>query len=567
MSRLIITHGPGAGRTIEPSEAGAVIGRQPGLEVTLDSGAISRRHAKVTWEGERLFVEDLGSSNGTFINEMRIAGRTQIQPHDSLRIGTSIFRLELAAWDDTEMTVHNQTEAAASNTELFRHQAAAKLQAVLQLAHHLGHSLEIDTILGRLLDQLMVLVPHADRALVLLRDGDEPSVRAQKSRTNQESRRPPFSRSVLKKVFTQSMAVLAKNTAPFSRSVLKKVFTQSMAVLAKNTANEQEGSAYFTLTSLGIQSVMCVPLKTHDSRVFGALQLDRFQSDQAFSSDDLYLLTAVALMVAPVLENAQLLQQLLVKERMQRDLAMAREIQLGYLPRGPVHMAGGPVELLAELHPALEVSGDFYDYFPLDDHRLAFAVADVSGKGMPAALFMAMVHALTRLLAQTADGPADLIARLNDAIAQDNPSFLFVTMVFGIYDAATGRVTLAHGGHPPVLVRRHDGAVEQLGLRGAPLLGTQRHTRRSDEAVVQLAPGDAVVLYTDGVTESPGLQAPHELFGADRLNETVQALAPAAPLPAWTAAIRQAVTSYSGPELVADDITLLVLRRPPTTAA
>lgn len=542
MSRVTITHGPGAGRTIARTETGAVIGRQPGLEVTLDSAAISRRHARLTWQGEQVFVEDIGSSNGTFLNERRITGRTPLRPGDSLRIGTSILRLDAPPRVEPEMTIQSLTAAATSNAELFRDHAATKLQAVLQLAHHLGHSLEVDTVLDRLLGQLLVLLPKADRAMVLQREGDEPFVRALKHRSGKPSGPPSF-----------------------SRSVLRKVFTQTVAVLAEDTRHEQSFLSNATLGALGIQSVLCVPLQAHGGKVFGALQLDRFQAGQPFTSDDLYLLTAVALMVAPVLENAQLLQELLVKERMQRDLAMAREIQLGYLPREPVQLAGGPVELFAELHPALEVSGDFYDYFPLDDHRLAFAVADVSGKGMPAALFMTMVHALARHIAQTAASPADLLARLNDAIAQDNPSFLFVTMVFGIYDAARGQVTLAHGGHPPALVRRQNGSVEELTHRGAPLLGTQRNTRRSDEAVIQLTPGDAVVLYTDGVTESPGLTNPDEQFGPARLRETVRGLPEDAPLPTWTAAIRQAVTQFSGPNTVADDLTLLVLRRPVET--
>lgn len=539
MSRLIIAHGPGAGRTITRSTTGAVIGRQPGLELTLDSAAVSRRHARVTWDGERVFVEDLGSSNGTLINETRIPGRTELRLGDSMRIGTSVFQLESEPRADSEMTIQRQTVAATSNAELFQDQAGTKLQAVLQLAHHLAHSLDTETVLNRLLDQLLVLFPAAERALVLFRVGDEPTVRAMKSR-----------------------GVQLTGEALFSRSVLRKVFTQGVAVLAEDARHEQSFMANITLNALGIQSLLCVPLLAHGERVFGALQLDRFQAGRPFKPDDLYLLTSVALMVSTVLENAQLHQELLIKERMQRDLAMAREIQLGYLPRKPVELAGGPFELIAELHPALEVSGDFYDYFPLDDHRLAFAVADVSGKGMPAALFMTLVHALGRHLAQVASGPADLLARLNNAIAQDNPNFLFVTMVFGIYDSATGQVILARGGHPPVLVRRRDGTIEELSQRGAALLGIQQNIRRSEEVVIQLSPGDAILLYTDGVTESPGLNNPNELFGSSRLAEAVRCLAADGSLSAWTTCIRQAVTQFSGASSEADDITLLVLRRP-----
>lgn len=539
MSNVLITAGPGAGRTIAPSPDGVVIGRQANLAVTLDSAAVSRRHARLTWEGDQVFVEDLGSSNGTYVNEAKILRRTRLRSGDCLRIGASLLRLEGAAVAEPDMTIQSLTAAGTSNEEIFRDHAADKLRTVLQLAHQLGRSLDPDEVLRRLLDHLLILFPKADRALALRRDDDTPVLQAAASRGGGTS---------------GSMA--------FSRSVLRRVFEETVAVLAEDARQAQSLAAGATLAALGIHSVLCVPLQAQGGRVFGALQLDRSRSGLAFSSDDLYLLTAVALMVAPVLENAQLHGELVVKERMQRELALAREIQLSYLPRDPVRMAGGQVELAADLVPALEVSGDFYDYFPLDDRRLAFAVADVSGKGMAAALFMTQVHALARHLALSAAGPADLLARLNEAIARDNPGFLFVTMALGVYDVATGRMVVAHGGHPPALVRRRDGTVESVTARGGPLIGLQPGVWRAEEAVIELAPGDAVILYTDGVTESPGLTRIEELFGTARLVETVRSLPSAGGLPEWIAAIRRAVAEFSGPDCTADDLTLLVLRCP-----
>lgn len=542
--RVIILSGPGAARTIDPCKAGVVIGRHADADVTLQSGAVSRRHARLTWEQGQVFVEDLGSSNGTFVNDSRISGRTRLRPGDLLRIGASVLRLATPATaePEREMTIQSLTAAATSNQELFKEHAATKLQAVLQLAHQLGHSLEVDAVLRRLLDQLLVLLPKADEALVLLGDAENPVVRASAHRSGPSPGRQSF-----------------------SRSVLRKVFAETVGVLAEDTMHGQAALSNLTLNALGIRSLVCVPLQAHGGRVFGALQLDRLQAGQPFSSDDLYLLTAVALMVAPVLENAQLQEEVRVAERLQRELALAREIQLGFLPREAVHLAGGGVELFAELHTALEVSGDFYDYFSLDDRRVAFAVADVSGKGMSAALFMTMVRALARHLAQTATGPADLLDRLNEAIARDNPNFQFVTMAAGIYDAMTGRVTLAHGGHPPVLLRKRDGTTEELSHKGAPLLGMQPGLRRSEEAVIALGPGDAIFLYTDGVTESPGLHDVNEMFGGRRLTDTIRGLSSGASLEEWTTGIRGAVTAFSGAESTADDITLLVLRRPETT--
>jgi sigma-B regulation protein RsbU (phosphoserine phosphatase) len=540
MPQVLIISGPGAGRNIAPAAAGAIIGRQPNLEVTLDSAAVSRRHARLTWELGQVFVEDLGSSNGTFVNDTKITRRTRIRAGDSLRIGTSLFRLDATtAAAESDMTIQSLTAAATSNEEIYRDNAADKLRAVLQLAHQLGRSLDPEDLLRRLLDRLLVLFPKADRALALRRDEDTPVLQAAVSRRGQMSA-----------------------PAAFSHSVLRRVFGETVAVLAEDTRQAQSLAAGATLASLGIQSVLCVPLQAQNGRVFGALQLDRSQAGKPFSPDDLYLLTAVALMVAPVLENAELHGELIEKERLQRELALAREIQLSYLPRERVWLAGGPVELAAELHPAFEVSGDFYDYFPLDAGRLAFAVADVSGKGMAAALFMTQVHALARHLAQSFAGPADLLAQLNNAIARDNPGFFFVTVALGVYDAATGRLVLAHGGHPPSLLRRRDGTVEEIAARGAPLVGLQPDVRRSEEAVIDLAPGDSVILYTDGVTESPRLDSTQELFGTSRLMDAVRNLPASGDLPSWIAAIRGAVSEFSGPDCAADDITVLALRRP-----
>jgi serine phosphatase RsbU (regulator of sigma subunit) len=545
MARVIVLSGPGAPRMIDPSKTGVVIGRHANADVTLPSGSVSRRHARLTWEHDQVFVEDLGSSNGTFVNDARIPGRTRLRAGDLLRIGASVLRLETPAArePEREMTIQSLTAAATSNQELFKDHAATKLQAVLQLAHQLGHSPEVDPLLRRLLDQLLVLLPKADQALVLLGEADDPVIRASAIRGGVSATPPSF-----------------------SRSVLRKVFSQTVGVLAESSGYDQTALSNLTLNALGIRSLVCVPLQAHGGRVFGALQLDRLQAGQPFSSDDLYLLTAVALMVAPVLENAQLHEDLRVAERLQRELALAREIQLGFLPREAVQLVGGPFELFAELHPALEISGDFYDYFPLDERRVAFAVADVSGKGMPAALFMTMVRALARHLAKIATGPADLLASLNDAIARDNPNFQFVTMVAGVYDAVTGCVTLAHGGHPPVVLRRRDGSTEELTHRGAPLLGMEPGLRRSEEAVLPLGPGDAIFLYTDGVTESPGLHNVHEQFGPRRLADTIRGLSPGASLAEWTAAIRGAVAAFSGADSLADDITLLALRRPESNA-
>lgn len=538
MLRLVIARGPGLGRVLDLDAGPVEIGRQQGLGVTIESGEVSRRHARVYADEAGVHVRDLGSSNGTLVNGRKISAPTRLFPGDMIQIGSALIQVEAGTVPTSEMTILGQTSVTVANPELFSEKSGDRLRAVVELTHQLGRVLEVDALLERLTGRLLELFPNADRAVVLLREGDEPRVRHAQVRRGRASRGPEF-----------------------SRSVLRRVFDDAVAVLAGDLRSDPGLGANATLQAMGVQSLVCVPLQVQGRAVFGALQLDSFGTGRPFSQEDLYLLSSAALVLSALLENTQLQEERLVKERMERDLAVARRIQLGYLPTDPIVLEGRTVDLAAGLQPALEVSGDFYDYFALDDGRMVFAVADVSGKGMPAALFMTQVHALHRNLADGSGSPAAVLDRLNRALARDNPNFLFVTMACGIYEAGSGTVTLAHGGHPPAVLRRRDGRVELVEFRGAPLLGLDESAVRSDECRLKLEDGDAVLLYTDGITESPGRDAPEEMFGSQRLLDVVKSLSPEAPLAAWIETIRAAVAGFSGDGALADDLTLLVLRR------
>ena len=152
-------------------------------------------------------------------------------------------------------------------------------------------------------------------------------------------------------------------------------------------------------------------------------------------------------------------------------MRFAREIQQSFLPTDFEPLGAAGPELFARVQPAREVSGDLYDFFPLPDGRLAFFLGDVSGKGMPAALFMIAVRTLIRHLAPAASGPAELLRRLNAALCADNPTNLYVTLAHGVYDPADGGVVLALGGHPAPLLRRADGRIETVAAKPGLMIG------------------------------------------------------------------------------------------------
>ena len=276
--------------------------------------------------------------------------------------------------------------------------------------------------------------------------------------------------------------------------------------------------------------------------------------------EDLQLLTVVGLQVAVVLENAALHAEVLREERLRRELALAREIQEGFLPTEFPRPDQGGFELFARLLPAREVAGDLYYFFRLPDGRLTFFLGDVSGKGMPAALFMVAVRTLGRHLAAAGGSPAETLRQLNTALAADNPSGMFVTLVHGIYAPDTGEVTLASGGHPLPLLRRIDGSVEVVPVTTGRLLGYDGGDLRLADARITLAPGETLILYTDGFTEAlaPGDK---EMFGEDRLREVIGGPRTSLSLEACVARITAAVDAFTGSSELQDDLTLLLLRR------
>jgi sigma-B regulation protein RsbU (phosphoserine phosphatase) len=206
------------------------------------------------------------------------------------------------------------------------------------------------------------------------------------------------------------------------------------------------------------------------------------------------------------------------------------------------------------------VSGDLYDFFKLPDGRLAFFVGDVSGKGMPAALFMIAVRTLARHLAPAASGAAEFLQKLNGALAADNPTHLFVTLLFGIYDGRDGSVTLACGGHPPPLLRHADGRVEQVSIKPTMLLGQAPILPRVSDVRLTLAAGDTLILYTDGYHEATAPDGTTQ-FGVEGLIQAAGGPRTALPLEVCAAEMTAAVRQFTGQEELQDDQTLLLLRK------
>ncbi|HEX6254496.1 MAG TPA: SpoIIE family protein phosphatase [Euzebyales bacterium] len=264
--------------------------------------------------------------------------------------------------------------------------------------------------------------------------------------------------------------------------------------------------------------VLVVPLVTQ-GELLGLLNLGPRRSEQSYSSEDRRLLEELAGHAAPAVRIAQLVRQhddqVRERSRIEQELRVATLIQQQFLPRELPRLDGWHVE--AFYRPAREVGGDFYDFIELPDGRLGIVVGDVTDKGVPAALIMAKTHSILRGDAPRLPAPGDVLARANELLVSEMPANMFVTCMYAVLDPATGVLRFANAGHPVPYVRATDGTVRELRARGMPLglLPDMRY----DEAETVLAPGDQVLLHSDGVAEAHG--PGRSMFGFDRLAELV----------------------------------------------
>ncbi|MBU1247804.1 MAG: SpoIIE family protein phosphatase [Proteobacteria bacterium] len=321
--------------------------------------------------------------------------------------------------------------------------------------------------------------------------------------------------------------------------------------------------------SLWLSSRMTAPLmqlaryarKVPDQDFMEAAEADPTLRDLAKTRNDEVggLAQSLVFMDRALRERVQeLLTATAARERIESELAVAHEIQMGMLPRAFKQTENPPpaFALQAFLEPAKEIGGDLYDFFMLDEDHLCFAVGDVSGKGIPAALFMSATLSLLRAGAQLKRPPEKLMESMNDALSKDNPRCMFVTLLFGILNIRTGEIAFANGGHnPPVILSASGDCAFLTGISG-PLVGSMGDLPY-EGLFTTLKPGDALFAYSDGVTEA--MDKDMALFSDELLLQTLQQGGTTAPGEVL-ALVRDAVAEHVKGHPASDDITMLCLR-------
>jgi sigma-B regulation protein RsbU (phosphoserine phosphatase) len=547
MPSLQILKGPNEGAVIPLEGDRFVLGRNPDCGIVIPVTSVSREHAQILRLQGKYFIEDKQSRNGTFVNNQAINVRTALKNNDRIRICDFI-----AAFVDQndhhqdeepeEADGPSTVEAMLNHTShvLLDTQPAEKLRLLIEISNNLSKTLELQTLLPKITDSLFHLFRQADRCfLITSGEGDRLMPRVVKTRRAAD-----------------------EGNARFSRSIVRRCLQDAQAFLSDDASRDDRIQLSQSVVDFRIRSVMCAPLCRADGKTFGVIQLDTQDRSKKFTQEDLKLLCGVANQASTALENARLLEETVRQERLQRDLHLAQNVQLSFLPKVPPKLAG--YEFFGFYEAARDVGGDYYGFIPLNNDRMAVAIGDVAGKGVAASLLMAKLSSDIRFSLLAEPEPHKGIARLNDLLSEFTaPMDRFVTVAAVVIDPSTHVATMVSGGHPsPLWYRPATGELKPAMPKdvGGPPLG-MLNGLDFDSCQINLQPGDTLLLYTDGVDES--MNTRNEKFteaGIERVIRSCGGAPPKEIVEKLVAAVKQHAIGRD-PH---DDVTVVALQRSPT---
>jgi serine phosphatase RsbU (regulator of sigma subunit) len=517
-----------------------------------EDASLSRRHLLIERGEDCWSVTDLGSKNGTLLNGSRLTGKHELKPGDRLMVGQlAIACVDPSAEDNTDVVfVPGAQPALESAATVMTSLEGLLSDESISPVRPLTDSGEMDTARQFQLPIVRALI-RAGRELA----GHQPLGDLFKTILDQAISAVKAERGVLMTLDDGRLVPRATHGEGFriSTTVRDRVLQKCESLLVRDVGQEEALQRQLSISEQQIHSLMAVPLQTQD-QVIGLIYVDSRLFVREFTPDDLNLLTVLANVAAIRIDHEQYLTLQRQEQRRTRDLEQAAEIQRSILPTEPPRVEG--YDLAGHNAPCLTVGGDYYDFIPYPDGRLAMVLGDVAGKGMAAAMLMSNLQARVQLLTEAPPELAALITRLDRSLAANCPTNRFITLFMCVLDPATGAVTYCNAGHNPALVIRASGEVEALDAQGT-VLGILPDLPY-DEFPLQINPGDMVAIYSDGVTEATGEDGSE--FGQERLAELLAARRGES-AQEIVHSVTEAVASWCTSEVAEDDITLMVARR------
>jgi phosphoserine phosphatase RsbU/P len=409
-----------------------------------------------------------------------------------------------------------------------------RLELLFHLSQTFNSTLDLDEVLNRVMDEVIASL-RAERGFVMLRDEqDQLAFRVARGMDQSVIQDPMFQVSL---------------------STVETVARDGQAVLTGDAQVDPRFSMRQSVRLLGLRSILCVPLKLKD-RILGIVYVDNRVQAGMFTQQDLELLGAIASSAAIAIENARLYQVAVEKGRLEQELQMARQLQISLLPSETPHVPGW--EFSARWLPARKVAGDYYDFIPGQQKQVGLVIADVSDKGMHAALFMALTRSIMRASMDHTTLPMDGMRRANRLIYADATSGMFVTLFYALLDPEKNQITYVNAGHnPPILYKAGSpGRLIHLGRTGIALGVFEDSVYQQN--TMQFNPGDFIVIYTDGVTDA--MDADGNTFGMENLQQVVTENSTASAAELLTT-LERAIEAHTGARERFDDITVLIAKR------
>jgi phosphoserine phosphatase RsbU/P len=416
--------------------------------------------------------------------------------------------------------------------------AHRKLQVLLRISKSLAQQIELDPLLKLMVVEVTAAM-QAERSNLLLLDRAKPDELVTR---------------VADGVGAREIRI------PFGVGIAGAVAqTRQVINLPDAYQDSRFNSAIDKASGLRTKSLLAVPVLCEGDQLIGVVEVMNKKDGGAFTEEDERFLEAICGDFSIALRRAEMVEAYLQAQIVTKSLELARDIQMGLLPRDfPALPEFEEVDIFATIIPALEVGGDLYDFFPLDKDRICFVIGDVSDKGIPAALFMMMARTAFRMSAIASPESISLtMSRVNQFLFECNQSQMFVTALAGILDLRTGRVEYADAGHEPPFILRPSGAVLKVEKVGGVALGfCPDLSYRS--GMLELSPGDALILYTDGINEA--MNTGRQLFGADAIERTLSGFGRAASSEKIVQGMLDDLRVFVGRARQSDDITMLVIR-------
>jgi len=524
------------------------IGRQADNDLILRDSRASRVHARILRDGGEYTIEDAGSRHGVYVNGQRVE-RHALRSSDRIEFGFPDSYQLIFAMEGAELNrLIDQFGAHEKSGPIGGAPGAganlAKLRAILDVARTLQTGLSLQDVLNSVVDAALAIT-GAERGFLLLRTAGDLETRVARNRQG---------------------ATLPASDLRVPRRVIKRALEQRRDLLSMNF--DPQGTGEFrperSVVDLELRSVISVPLVrisqlrgdatsvlSTAEETAGVLYLDSRLATADLAGGNRELLQTLAIEASTILENARLLEEERIKQRIEEELDVARTIQQGLLPRSLP--ADGWFRACGSSVASHQVGGDYYDVIPSGPHAWTAVVADVSGKGVSSALLAALLQGAFLAVSHGDTALHKRLDRINVFLNERTAGEKYATVFYCLLERA-GRLHYVNAGHCPPLIVRQAGGIESLAAT-APPVGL---IESAEYEVIEcsLHSGDKIVIYTDGVTEAQNLQG--EFFGRQRLRHVV-AEHHAGSSHSLHEAIQNAVAAFTESAPQADDITLVVI--------